>query len=155
MEMLMSSTALAGTQPTLGATALRPAAISRPAALRSLLLSGCIASVAMAAWLGEPAALMRSDAELAQLLRGMAAIKGLIVLAAVGALLWRFGQPAPRRIAIAYLLGAWLIAGATMLVWQLSLVPLAALAFHAGEFTLLIAAWRDREGGLPRPTARA
>jgi hypothetical protein len=133
----------------------RPAAMSHAAALRSLLVAGCIASIAIAAWLGEPAAFVRADAELAQLLRGMAAIKAIIVLAAVGVLLWRFGQPVPRRTAIAYLLGAWLIAGATTLVWQLSFVPLAALAFHAGEFTLLIAAWRDHQGVSVRRPAPA
>jgi hypothetical protein len=150
----MSSAAFARAS-VLGATATQPAAMSHPAALRSLLLAGCIASAAITAWLGEPAAFMQADAELAHLLRGMAAIKGVIVLAAVGVLLWRFGQPVPRRTAIAYVLGAWLIAGATTLVWQLSFVPLAALAFHAGEFTLLITAWRDHHGGSLRVPARA
>jgi hypothetical protein len=45
----------------------------------------------------------------------------------------------------AYLVGAWLSAGATTLVWQLSFIPLAALTFHASEFTLLLVAWRDHQ----------
>ena len=73
----------------------------------------------------------------------MAAIKAVIVLAAAAVLFWRFGHPVLQRTAAAYLVGAWLSAGATMLVWQLSFIPLAAVTFHASEFTLLFVAWRD------------
>ena len=119
-------------------------------ALRLLLCVGCIASVAMAAWVGEPARYLRADPELAFLLRGMATIKAAIVFAAVGMLSWRFGYPLSERTALAYLIGAWLTAGASMLVWQLSFIPLASLAFHAGEFTLLFVAWRDHQSNSPR-----
>ena len=37
--------------------------------------------------------------------------------------------------------------GATMLVWQLTFIPLAAVFFHAGEFLLLLVAWRDFQSG--------
>lgn len=40
-----------------------------------------------------PESLLQADAELARLLRGMALIKAAIVVAALAALLWRFGQP--------------------------------------------------------------
>jgi hypothetical protein len=115
-----------------------------PAALRALLCAGCLAAVAAAAWLGQPAATLQADPELARLLRGMALIKAALVLAAVALLLWRFGRPLRRPAAIAYLAGAWLAAGASMLVWQLSFIPLAAPVFHAGELTLLVTAWRER-----------
>ena len=72
--------------------------------------------------------------------------QGGIALAAVGVLLWRFGHPTPPRMATAYIAGATLIVGASVLIWQLVHIPAAAIAFHAGEFTLLIAAWRDRDG---------
>jgi hypothetical protein len=114
--------------------------------LRALLLCGCLAMVAIAAWIGRPAAYLASDADLARLLRGMALIKGFLALAAVGVLLWRFGHPLSQRMAGAYLVGAWLAAGASMLVWQLTLIPLAALVFHVGEITMLLTAWRDRTG---------
>lgn len=116
-----------------------------PGALRMLLLAGCLASVAVAAWLGEPSAYLRADRELAFLLRGMAAIKACIVMAAVGVLLWRFGRAVAQRTAVAYLVGSCLIAGATTFVWQLSFIPLAALVFHFGEFMLLFVAWRDHQ----------
>jgi hypothetical protein len=114
-----------------------------PLALRLGLLLGCAVSVLLAAWLAAPASALRADPELVFLLRGMALIKAALVLAAVGVLCWRFGQPVLPRVAGAYLAGAWLTAGATMLVWQLSLIPLAALVFHVGEFMLLWVAWRD------------
>ncbi|MBC8059002.1 MAG: hypothetical protein H7Y61_20735 [Rhizobiales bacterium] len=141
----MSPSALSQT-PGFALTTSTPRLGSSPAALRTLLLAGCIASVAAAAWVGEPAASVRADPELAFLLRGMAGIKAAIVLAAVGVLFWRFGHAVSKRSAGAYLVGAWLLAGATALVWQLSFVPFAALAFHAGEFTLLFVAWRDHQG---------
>lgn len=118
---------------------------SSSAGLRFLLFAGCLASVVLAAWAGEPARYLRADPELAFLLRGMAAIKAVIVLAALGVLSWRFGHTVSQRMAAGYLMGAWLTAGATVLVWQLSFIPLAALVFHAGEFTLLFVAWRDHQ----------
>jgi len=52
-------------------------------------------------------------------------------------------QPLTAGHTWAYLVGAWLAAGATMLIWQLSLIVPAALAFHAGELLLLVTAWGD------------
>lgn len=124
-------------------------AAGQATALRAGLLFGCAAAVGAAAWLGNPQASLEADVELAHLLRGMALIKAAICGLAIGALLWRFGRPMSRRLAAAYLLGAWLMAGASTLIWQLTFIPAAAFAFHGGEFTLLIAAWRDR-GGLLR-----
>ena len=121
-----------------------------PSARQTLLLAGSFVSVAAAAWLGEPSAYLLADPELAFLLRGMAAIKACIVLAAIGAVFWRLGQAVAKRTASAYLVGSWLIAGATTLVWQLSFIPLAALVFHAAEFLLLVVAWRDREAKVQR-----
>jgi hypothetical protein len=119
---------------------------SNAARLRVALVLGCGVAVALAFWIGTPAPYLESDIELARLLRGMAVIKAFIVLAGVGLLLWRFGRPVSRHMAGVYLAGAWLAAGASMLIWQLTLIPLAALTFHAGELALLVAAWRDRNG---------
>jgi hypothetical protein len=116
---------------------------TRPAALRGLLLLGCVISAAMAFRLGDPTAYLAADPELAQLLRGMAVIKAGIVIAAIGVLLWRFGRPMSPPLAAIYLVGAWLLSAATLLVWQLTLIPLAAIGFHAAELSLLVVAWRD------------
>lgn len=120
---------------------------SLPVVLRGLLMGGCLAPAGLAAWTGDPSAFLRADAELGFLLRGMAAIKATIVLAACAVLWWRFGHNLSQRIAAAYLAGTCLVAGATALIWQLSFVPLAAVFFHAGALTLLLAAWTDHRLG--------
>jgi hypothetical protein len=116
---------------------------SHIAVLRVALLAGCAASVAAAAWLGRPDALLAADPELARLLRGMALIKAFMVAAALALLLWRFGRPIASEKAAAYMAGTWLAAAGSMLIWQLTQIPTAAIGFHVGEIAFLILAWRD------------
>jgi hypothetical protein len=115
----------------------------RPAAHRSALLIGCTAAVALVAWFVPSGIATFPDPDLARLLRGMALIKGCIALAAVAAVLWRFGWPIQRGLAAAYMLGCWVLAGASMMVWQLALIGAAAIGFHVFELGLLFVAWRD------------
>ena len=119
------------------------ASVASPSSRRALLLAACAVTVGAAATIGDPAPALRADGELAFLLRGMACIKALIVLAALAALLWRFGQPIGTPLALGYTAAAALSAGAAMLVWQLSWVGAAAGAFHVGELAMLLLAWRD------------
>ena len=126
-----------------------------PTALRVLLLVGCLASVAAAAWLGQPEGYLRADYELAVLLRGMAGIKACIAIAAVSVMFWRLGYAVPAPIATTYLISTWLMGGAAMLVWQLSFIPLAAVVFHVGEFAVLFAAWHDFQAGAQRSKMRS
>ena len=93
--------------------------------------------------LGDPAPRLAADPELAFLLRGMGGIKALLLLGALSLLAWRFARPVPARIAAVYIGGAAVMAGATALIWQLTALPLAAVAFHAAEIAVLVAAWRD------------
>ena len=111
--------------------------------LRCALADGCFVAVAAAALHGDPAAYLQADPALGRLLRGMALIKALIALVAVGALFWRFGRPVPRLRAVVYLCAAWFMVGAATLVWQLSHIAIAAISFHAGELTLLGLVWRE------------
>ena len=122
--------------------------VPAPWLMRTLLLAGCAASVALAAGLLQPAALYAADAELAQLLRGMALIKGGLSAAALCLLWWRSGHPVEARLATGYAAGLWCMAGASAAIWQLSHVAMAAGLFHAGVAALLWAAWHDR-GRLP------
>jgi hypothetical protein len=126
--------------------------------LRALLLLGCAGAVALAAAiataLGGPQGALAADPELAFLLRGMAVIKAGIALAAAAVLWWRFGHAIGRGHAAAYLVGMGLVAGATVLISALTAIAAAALVFHVGAFTLLIAAWGDR-GSFKRPVARS
>ncbi len=118
---------------------------------RVILVVGCIVAVALAATLVQPGGAAAADPDLAYLLRGMAAIKGVMVLAAVALLTWRFGHPVSGRLAATYLAATWLAAAAATMVWQLASVPLAAIAFHAGELSFLAAAWFDHRTGSRRP----
>jgi hypothetical protein len=117
-----------------------------------LLSLGCAGSVAVsmavAASLGGPQVYLRADRELAALLRDMALIKAFIVMAAVGVLFWRFGHGIGRGLAVMYLVGACLLAGATTLIWDLTSIGLAALVFHVGGFMLLCAAFADHKSGI-------
>jgi hypothetical protein len=121
----------------------RDAVLPRVAALRAALIAGCAAAVGLAARVGDPAAYLLADPALARLLRAMALIKGLLVLAAALASWWRFGWRASPAVSIAYLAATWAMAGSTMLIWQLALIPFAAVLFHAALVGLLLAAWRD------------
>jgi hypothetical protein len=116
-----------------------------PTLLRALLLAGCALTVVIAVSYGSPEPYLRDDRELAFLLRGMAAIKACLVIATAGVLWWRFGHPIGRGAAAAYLLGAFLTAVACGLIWQLTLIVPAAVAFHVGAFMLLFVAYVERD----------
>jgi hypothetical protein len=110
---------------------------------RGALLLTCAAAVTVAAWVGDAGPYQRADPSLARLLQGMALIKAAIALGAVALLLWRFGWPVGKPAALAYGMAAALMAGATMLIWQLSFIPLAAAFFHIGALVMLLVGWQD------------
>lgn len=111
--------------------------------LRATLLAGCVLSVALAVWVSDPVGSLYGDPRLATLLRGMAIIKGFAVLAAVAALLWRFGQRVTAPVAISYCLSAWAMTATAMLIWQLTRITFDAVVFHIALTSLLVTAWRD------------
>jgi hypothetical protein len=120
-----------------------PVRLHAPARHRAALFGGCLLAVLAGLALGDPAPRLAADPELAFLLRGMAGIKALLLLGALALLAWRFARPVPARLAAVYIGGAAVMAGATALIWQLTALPLAAVAFHAAEIAVLVAAWRD------------
>ena len=117
---------------------------SRPVVLRALLIAGCIVAVAMAVGFGQLGAEQLAEPALGHLLRGIALLKALAVCLAVGLLWWRFGKAVSRGQAAAYVVGVWLAAAGSVLIWQFSHIGLAAVGFHLGEIAFLIVAWRDR-----------
>ncbi len=133
-------------RPVPDAPRARAARPPRARVWRTLLVSGGLVATAVAASTGASEARAAVDPELVRLLRGMALIKAVLTLAALAAVLWRLGRPISAGLCGTYLAGSWAMAAATVLIWQLVLLPAAALAFHAGEIALLLAAWRD--GGL-------
>ena len=116
--------------------------------LRVVLLAGCVLSVILAVWVSDSSDSFYGDPTLAQLLRGMAIIKGLAVLAAVGALLWRFGKRVTAAAAVSYCLSAWAMTATAMLIWQLTRIPFGAVVFHVALISLLVTAWRDDNNDL-------
>lgn len=138
------------TEPTAGLHSHQFTLSCSPILLRSLLLLMCIASATLTAWLGDPTPSLLADAELARLLRGMAAIKAIIVLATIGVIFWRFGLSISKHTAATYMLSAGFMASASMLIWQLSFIPLAALMFHIGMFGVIFTAWRDTQVSFAR-----
>jgi hypothetical protein len=112
--------------------------------LRAALMAACALSIGAAAWYGDPSGYLTADPALARLLRGMAAIKGMMALAALGAVFWRFGWPTSKGVAVVYLCGTSVLAGSTMLIWQLTAIPLAAVLFHVAALSMLVAGWRER-----------
>jgi hypothetical protein len=56
---------------------------------------------------------------------------------------WRFGWSISKPAALTYIVGSGVLAGSTMLIWQLSFIPLAAVLFHAAGLCMLVVCWRD------------
>jgi len=115
-----------------------------PWQLRSALMAGCAIAISLAGYLSESNGFTQADPALARLLRGMALIKGVIALAIAAAVWWRFGRPVFKPVAATYLLGSWILMGSTTLIWQLSVIPLAAILFHASALSMLVVSWRER-----------
>ena len=111
--------------------------------LNAALIAGCAIAIGIAGYVGDPIGFTQADPALARLLRGMALIKGVIATAIVAAVWWRFGRPVSTMAAPIYLLGSWILMGSTMLIWQLSWIPLAAILFHAAALSMLLASLRE------------
>ncbi len=110
---------------------------------RSILLLATLTAVALAAWLGEPRPSIAADPDLAFLLRGMAVIKAAIASAVLALVWWRAGQPAPMARFLAYTLATALLAAMAVLVWQLAVVLMTSVVFHATLLSLGILALGD------------
>ena len=147
LEKLLSN-AIDLWRPASGGNATRsagaPAVVGHAAVWRSAILAACVLAVALAARVGHPAAYLEADPALAHLLRGMALIKAFIVLGAVGAVLWRCGWVLSTPVGVGYAAGTSVMVGSTMLIWQLSYIPGAALLFHVAALGMLYLGWRER-----------
>jgi small-conductance mechanosensitive channel len=139
-----SSAASAGPAGKAPEVAAQPS--PRTTQLRAALFIGCAVAVALAAWAADPQRYHGTDINFERLLRTIGAAKGVIALGVMTLLSWRFGHPVPARAALAYIAGACLIAGASVLVLQLSFIPAASAMFWAGVATMLVGAWGDRRG---------
>ncbi len=110
--------------------------------MRTTLVVGSVVA-AVVTWLVASGVGQAAEPELAVLLRGMAAIKGLLALAAAGLVWWRLGQPVSRRAAVVYVACSWALFAATVLIWQLAFILAAAVLFHAAALVGLVVAMRE------------
>ena len=102
--------------------------LSTVAILRAVFVLG-VAATAAVAWLITSGSSQSAEPELALLLRGMAALKGLLSVAAGGLVWWRLGQPVASRVAAAYIACVSALCASSLLIWNLSFIPVAALLF--------------------------
>ena len=115
---------------------------SRAIVFRAALVLGSLAA-AVVAWFATVGLAQPADVELATLLRGMGAIKGLLGIAAAAVVWWRLGQPVSVRVAVAYIACIGLLFAGTMLIWQLAFLSVASGLFHVGAFVGLVIAFRE------------
>lgn len=116
--------------------------MSNVAALRTALVLGSVAA-AVVAWLATSGVGQAAEPELAVLLRGMAAIKGLLALSAASLVWWRLGQPLALRVAVAYIACASVLFASTVFIWQLAFILAAAVLFHTAGLVGLVLAMRE------------
>ncbi len=81
--------------------------------------------------------------ELTRLLRAMAMIKSLMSVAAVAAMLWRFGAPVASPWLAGYAAAAMAMAAGPGLIWGMAHVGTGALALHGGLAMAIVLLWRD------------
>jgi len=122
--------------------------LSRTAWLRLTLIAAVLLPVLLATLFGEPGPRYLGDPALATLLRGMAAVKGLIALGAFAALWWRAAWPGPVRLGIVAVAGVAAQVAATVWIARLVAIPWAAGLFDVGLALTLASAWLEhrREG---------
>ncbi len=119
---------------------------SRQPMYRLALVVGMLAIAGAVAVTTNAPPVASADASFVRMMRVMAMIKALLVVAAAAVLWWRLARPVTAFFAAGYLLGAWFMVAATVLIWQLSSIGAAAVLFHTGELSLLLLAWRDTRG---------
>ena len=131
------------------ATPITPARspILTPAILRAGMLT-LMAAAVIAGFLatGTEAtnlAIGRDGADLTRLMRFLAAIKGMIALAASAAVLWRLGAAIALPWFAAYAVTCASMVAGPVLIWSMSHVVLGALLLHGGLFATIMLLWND------------
>jgi hypothetical protein len=129
------------------ATARGRSGLNSPAAVRAAYLFIVLAVMAVGLLAtGEAttaAAVAHDGAALTRLMRFMAALKGLLALAAGAAVLWRLGAAIPLPWFGAYAVATAAMAAGPGLIWGMTHVALGALLLHGGLFATILLLWRD------------
>lgn len=117
------------------------AAIAARAALLAAILVGLAVGTLLALAMADP---LQPPPDQAAVLRGMVAIKGLILGVVASLLWWRLGRPIRSLTLLGYGAAAALSAGALGWLWGLSWVPLGSLLFWLGLGAVLFVTHHDQ-----------
>ena len=88
-------------------------------------------------------AIASAGADWANLLRAMAALKGIFAGAVTAAVLWRLGEPISVTRWGAYALAAGAAWAGPGLIWRLVHISLGAMLLHGGPIAMAVLVWRD------------
>jgi hypothetical protein len=84
-----------------------------------------------------------AGADLARLLRAMAAIKALLAAAVIATVTWRLALPAAAPRLAAYAAACASMAAGPGLIWDMAHVGTGALLLHGGLLAAILLLWRD------------
>ncbi len=143
-----------------GAPAADPAArrsdyLRSPLVLRAAFLASCFLAAACVTFFSAASSAPSIDPDLAKLVKGMAVIKSVIVLAAGVLIWWRLGSAIRPALAAGYILLAAACTGGAALVWNMTGLAVAPFLFDGGLLGFLILALRDDNGSWLRSLTRA
>ena len=145
---------LEGARRAAGAPASSSYDLRKPLPLRLMFVAVCAFAAAAAIYFAS-GSVQSTDPDLARLLKGMAIIKTVILLAVGAAIWWRLGSPIRPSFAAGYMLfGAVGVAGAA-LVWNMAGLSVAPFLFDGGLLGFLILALRDDNDPWLRALTRA
>ena len=122
--------------------AIFSAAVFR-AGMLALVIAAVIAGFLITGTKATNLAVARDGADLTRVLRFMAVIKAVIVVAGLAAVLWRLGSAVPAPRLAAYAAACVSMAMGPGLIWGMSHVALGALLLHGGLIATIILLWRD------------
>ena len=135
--------------------ASHPGHLQKSLSMRMAFLGACALAAAAATYFAGTGSVQAADPDLARLLKGMAIIKTVILLAAGAAIWWRLGLAIRPSFAAGYIIfGALGVAGAA-LVWNMAGLEFAPFLFDGGLLGFLILALRDDNGPWLRALTRA
>ena len=138
---------MTATLTTTGPIASARGTIFTPAILRAglltLVFAAAIAGFLFTGTQATDLAVARDGADLTRILRFMAVIKAVIVIAGVAAVTWRLGLTISLPRFIAYAATCAVMAFGPSLIWSMAHVGIGALLLHGGLFATIILLWRD------------
>jgi hypothetical protein len=130
-------------------TPIAPArgAIFTPTLLRAgmlaIIAAALVAGFAVTGTQATHLAILHDGPALTRLMRFMAGLKAVMVMAASAAVLWRLGAAISLPRLVAYAVTCASMAAGPGLIWGMAHIGLGALLLHGGLFATLLLVWFD------------